>query len=374
MRRPVIVLLITAITMGVVVPPILSQDKPAATAGAQAAERSAAAIAKDLEASGNDLRNVLGGPETFLDPVKRHEVAPKAIPLLKKANALFDELAKAEPSEKEAAEQAKLDFQSILVVLGEEQTRTDLEKQATSQNPTAATAAQTTLLLANWWKSHKDADAQAKVLDEVQKLAKAQPESNQVAVVLMKMADVGATDEKLAERARDMIVQDLKGDAAKNFAMRIQAERKLKEIVGKPIEISGTKLDGSHFSTKDWKGKVILVDFWATWCGPCVAALPRLKKTYDEFHAKGFEIVGVSCDTKPEALKSFFERNTEIAWPQLFDADQNPKIEWHPLAKDLGVVYLPVMFLIDKKGVLRTAEAHEDFEELIPKMIEEKAE
>ena len=126
--------------------------------------------------------------------------------------------------------------------------------------------------------------------------------------------------------------------------------------------------------TKDWKGKVILVDFWATWCGPCIAELPKVKKIYKDYHDKGLEILGVSCDSEAGELKGFIAKNPDMPWPQLFDAQQNPKLNWHPLAKEYGINGIPTMFLIDKKGVVRTVEARQEFEELIPKMLQEKAE
>jgi thiol-disulfide isomerase/thioredoxin len=378
MKRLTLALLLIAIFLGVIAQPLLmSQDaaNQQKQKAAQPAGRSSQDIQKDLQAAGNELRGSLSGPDVLLDPAQRETQGPKAIPVLKKMITLFDELAKAEPDEKDGLTEAKRDFQTMLVVFGDPETKAALEKEASARDPnsaTAATGAQTALLLASWWKSNKDEAAQSKVLDQVQTLAKAQPESDVIIGTLMKMSQVGASNEKLSDRAADIIVNDLKGNHAKQAAEHITAERKLKQMAGKPIEIAGTKLDGTKFSTKDWQGKVILVDFWATWCGPCIAELPRVKETYKKHHEKGLEILGVSCDSEAQALKAFLDKNPDMPWPQLFDAQQNPKIDWHPLAKEYGINGIPTMFLIDKKGVLRTTEARENFEELIPKMLEEK--
>jgi peroxiredoxin len=99
--------------------------------------------------------------------------------------------------------------------------------------------------------------------------------------------------------------------------------------------------------------------------------LPRVKKEYIEQHAKGLEILGVSCDRDAEALTAFLAKNKDMPWPQLFDAKQNPKIEWHPIAREWGINGIPTMFLIDKKGVLRTVTARENMEEMIPKLLAE---
>jgi len=64
-------------------------------------------------------------------------------------------------------------------------------------------------------------------------------------------------------------------------------------LTGEPVKVSGKTVDGKPFDISEYKGKVVIVDFWATWCGPCLAELPNLKKIYQKYHDRGLEIVGV---------------------------------------------------------------------------------
>src|SRR5207248_1924165 len=67
--------------------------------------------------------------------------------------------------------------------------------------------------------------------------------------------------------------------------------------IGQVIDLAGPTLDGSRFDLAEQRGKVVLVDFWATWCGPCIAELPNVRAVYDQHHGNGFEVVGVSLDS-----------------------------------------------------------------------------
>jgi thiol-disulfide isomerase/thioredoxin len=114
---------------------------------------------------------------------------------------------------------------------------------------------------------------------------------------------------------------------------------------------------------------VVLLNFWATWCAPCKDDLPVLKKLYAQYHAQGLEVVGVSCDNDGQELVKFMGQNRDMPWPQLFDASQPG---WHALANQYGINQIPAMFLIDRKGVLRSAEAHDKLDKLVPELIKEQ--
>ena len=73
-------------------------------------------------------------------------------------------------------------------------------------------------------------------------------------------------------------------------------------LVGNKIELSGNYLDGQPVKSDDYRNKVLLVMFWATWCGPCLAELPDVKAEYQLYHAKGFDVLGVSLDTEAAEL------------------------------------------------------------------------
>jgi len=348
-----------------------AEDKPAAAPAPVAGHRTAEQVQEELQKASDALHAILETPDMMIDPAKRAEVAPRALPALKKIIDLFDELGRLDPEQKKELRGPRIEFLMVESVFGNKNAQAELESEAKVEGAPGLEA-RLSLQLAEYWRNAKDEAVQNKALDEVQKLAQANPTDDSVLKTLMKMANVGPATPKVAERAEKIVVSDLKGERAAMAAVEINGRYKLKESVGKPVELTGQTLDGKTFSTKDWKGKVILVDFWATWCAPCVKALPRVKKMYIDYHAKGLEIVGVTCDSEVERLQVFLDKNKDMPWPQLFDAKESPKLDFSPVAKAWGVERLPTMFLIDRNGVLQSVAAEDDFEKQIPKLIEAK--
>ncbi len=126
-------------------------------------------------------------------------------------------------------------------------------------------------------------------------------------------------------------------------------------LPGHPMEISGTLLSGKPFDQKSLAGKVVLVDFWATWCGPCIAEIPNVLEQYEKYHDKGFEVVGVSLDEDRDALEKFVAEQ-KIPWPILYEKPQGEG--WrHPLSTFYGISGIPTVILIGRDGNVVTLDA-----------------
>jgi thiol-disulfide isomerase/thioredoxin len=116
-------------------------------------------------------------------------------------------------------------------------------------------------------------------------------------------------------------------------------------LPGNPMEIKGALLDGTPFDQAKLAGKVVLVDFWATWCGPCVAEIPNMLAEYEKYHAQGFEVVGISLDEDRADVEKFVAEN-KIPWPILFAGKG-----WQdPVAQFYGISGIPQLVLIGRDG------------------------
>lgn len=161
----------------------------------------------------------------------------------------------------------------------------------------------------------------------------------------------------LSSNAYDMTGKELQETIA-SFSPEMQAteamkpliamaEKKLKTEVGQPyIDFEQADQQGTMVSLKSVienpANKYVLIDFWASWCGPCMAEVPALKAAYDEYHKKGFEIFGVSLDNKKEAWEAAI-KNKELNWLHVSDLQG-----WQNAAADLyGVRSIPANYLVE---------------------------
>ena len=142
-------------------------------------------------------------------------------------------------------------------------------------------------------------------------------------------------------------------------------------LLGKTVpDFSATDLDGNPISLQEYRGKVVLLDFWAVWCGPCLREMPNVKQVYDTYKDQGFDIIGVSLDTDETRLRDYLKEN-EIPWRQICSGQG-----WQsPLAQQYGINSIPAPWLIDRDGKLITHRARgSKLEQLVVKALKDKSE
>lgn len=132
-----------------------------------------------------------------------------------------------------------------------------------------------------------------------------------------------------------------------------------------PMELKFTDVEGHEFDLESYRGKVVLVDFWATWCGPCVAGLPEVIELYKKYHDQGLEIVGISFDEDKSALQQFL-KDKDMSWVQFFDGKG-----WeNEYGQKYGIHAIPQMWLIGKDGKVVDFNARAGLPQKISKLLE----
>jgi peroxiredoxin len=113
------------------------------------------------------------------------------------------------------------------------------------------------------------------------------------------------------------------------------------------IGLSDTR--GRSINVSEYRGKVVLVDFWASWCAPCREELPVLERLYGRYKARGFVVVGVNVDRSVDNMRDFLRR-TRLSFPIVHDAQQHVASRYRPPR-------MPSSYLVDKQGVIRFVHA-----------------
>jgi thiol-disulfide isomerase/thioredoxin len=147
-------------------------------------------------------------------------------------------------------------------------------------------------------------------------------------------------------------------------ATRITQLENLLELKKNPMELKFTAADGRSFDLAEQHGKIVLIDYWATWCGPCVAGLPEVIELYKKYHDQGFEIVGISFDQDKQSLEGFV-KDRDMTWVQFFDGKG-----WeNTYGVKYGISGIPTMWLVGKDGRVIDFNARSELAAKVEKLV-----
>lgn len=117
-------------------------------------------------------------------------------------------------------------------------------------------------------------------------------------------------------------------------------------LLGGPApELTGTTLDGGTFDLTDWRGEVVVVNVWASWCVPCQQEQPLLVSSYRELAPRGLHIVGINVRDEPEEARAFMQKFGQAPWPSVQDPDGRRAVDW-------GTFALPETYVVDRSGTV----------------------
>jgi thiol-disulfide isomerase/thioredoxin len=176
-------------------------------------------------------------------------------------------------------------------------------------------------------------------------------------------------DQRLAEQAaaNARLLQQQQAQSAPNTAQAANPSAAANsEFAGKPIHLKFNAADGSPVDLAKLRGKVVLIDFWATWCGPCMSEVPNVVAAYKKYHDRGFEIVGISLD-KDKATMFKVMAQKGMTWPQYFDG----KVWNNEISTGFHIHSIPAMWIINKKGIVATTEARGNLDGEIARLLAE---
>jgi len=175
------------------------------------------------------------------------------------------------------------------------------------------------------------------------------------------------------ETADRVAIEDriLKDHSSPQLVKMIEGDRRQRDKVGRPFELSFTDaIGGKSVSIEGLRGKVVVVDFWATWCDPCIAEMPKMKAIHARYKDKGVEFVGVSLDRENDLAKlKRFVADNAVPWPQFFEGKRFES----DLVRAWDIAAIPTVFVVDREGKLASVKGVLGLEAILDGLLRDGA-
>ena len=178
---------------------------------------------------------------------------------------------------------------------------------------------------------------------------------------------MGEKDKAVAAYKR--LVEEYKDDEDNDYVLRAAGILRFKDLKGSVMDLEFTSTEGKAINLKDYRGKVVVVDFWASWHGPCRTSMPVLVRIEKLLRDRGLRVIGISLDRKKDEMATFVKK-MNMTWPQYFDGKK-----WrNKIARYYGIRAIPARVLVDKTGKVREVNPDDiRLQDAIRKLLDESA-
>ena len=291
--------------------------------------------------------------------------AASRMPVFEKANAslraIYKNVAFCEDAEESKRNQAFSAYSSFLADEGNVDELNKLlldEKGKETPDDNRVVALENFILLAGLEKAAASGDADALKATGAEALAATLANPGKAGLFRQVAERIAMVDSEVGSALYEEAIAKFEAsdnDSLKKLAVALGGKKRFAELVGNDMVVEGVYFEdgeaGEEIKWEDYRGKVVLVDFWATWCGPCVGEIPNVLALYEKYHEAGFDVLGYSLDSDLDALKKF-EEERKLPWKTA-----SRKMSMEAEGKDYvnltdyyGINAIPTMVLVGKDG------------------------